>query len=148
MCAQSTKLSSSQLIAAAKAPTLAYNDKNWVAVKASITSDFAYDEVATGRKVQGADQALVLWQGWAAALPDSKATFDNAYVSGNTVVLEVTWRGTHQGPLQTPKGSIPATGKRIEIRSCVICEIGTEKAKSERQYFDLATLMQQIGVGG
>jgi steroid delta-isomerase-like uncharacterized protein len=149
MSAQSTKLSPQQLIAAAKAPIIAYNDKKWDAVKASITPDFVYDEVATNRKVQGLDQVLSLWQGWAAAFPDSKATIDNVHVSGdNKAVLEITWRGTHQGALLTPKGSIPATGKRIEFRSCVVCEVAGEKAKSQRQYFDMATMLQQIGVGG
>ncbi len=148
MPAQSTKLSPQQLTAAAKAPFIAYNDKNWGAVKASITPNFVYDEVATQRKAQGVDQVLALWQGWAVAFPDSKGSIDNAYVSGDTVVLEITWRGTHQGPLPTPKGSIPPTGKRIEFRSCVVCEIADEKAKLQRQYFDMATMLQQIGVGG
>jgi len=148
MPAQSTTLSPQQLIAAAKAPIIGYNDKNWGAVKASITLDFVYDEVATQRKVQGVDQVLALWQGWAVAFPDSKATFDNAYVSGDTVVLEITWRGTHQGPLATSKESIAPTGKRIEFRSCVVCDIAGEKAKQQRQYFDMATMVQQIGVGG
>jgi steroid delta-isomerase-like uncharacterized protein len=148
MAAQSTKLSPSQLIAAAKAPTLAYNDKNWTAARASITPDFVYDEVATNRKVQGVDQVLALWQGWAAAFPDSKATFHNAYVSGETVVLEVTWQGTHQGALQSPKGAIPATGKRIDVRSCIVSEMAGEKTKAQRQYFDMATMLQQLGIGG
>jgi steroid delta-isomerase-like uncharacterized protein len=148
MPAQSTKLSPTQLIAAAKAPTLAYNEKNWDAVKASITPDFVYDEVATNRRVQGLDLVIPLWQGWAAAFPDSKATFENAYVSGDKVVLELTWRGTHQGPLMTPVGSIPATGKRIEFRSCVISEMAGDKAKLQRQYFDMGTMLQQLGVRG
>ena len=58
-------------------------------------ADFVYDEVATLRKVQGVDQCLPLWRGWATAFPDSKATFHGAVVSGNTVVLELTWKGTH-----------------------------------------------------
>jgi steroid delta-isomerase-like uncharacterized protein len=148
MAAQSTKLSPSQLIAAAKAPTLAYNNKNWDAVKASITPDFIYDEVATGRKVQGLDQVLAVWQGWAAAFPDSKGSIDNAYASGDHVVLEITWRGTHQGALATPAGAIPPTGKRIEFRSCVISEMAGDKAKVQRQYFDMGTMMQQLGIGG
>src|SRR6266542_664411 len=111
--AQSTMLSPQQLIDAAKAPMLAYNQKDWNAVRAGITQDFIYDEVGTRRKVQGADQTITLFQGWAEAIPDSKATFDNAVASGNTVLLELTWRGTHKGPLQTPKGSFAATGKQI-----------------------------------
>ena len=146
MAAQSTKLSPSQLIAVAKAPLLAYNEKNWGAVKASITPDFVYDEIATHRKVHGADQVIGVWQGWAAAFPDSKATFNSAQASGDNVVLEVTWQGTHQGPLQTPKGAIPATGKRIDIRACIVCETAGEKAKVQRQYFDMATMLQQLGI--
>src|SRR5437762_5055940 len=111
-------MSQQSLIDAAKAPTIAYNNKDWKAVKAAVTPDFLYDEVATQRKIEGADQVIAAWQGWGTAFPDSKATFHNAYASGDTVVLEVTWRGTHKGPLQAATRQIPATGKPIEIRAC------------------------------
>lgn len=148
MPAQSTMIPQAQLIAGAKAVLLAYNEKNWDAMKAGVTSDFIYDEIATQRKVVGMDQALPLWQGWAAAFPDSKATIHNAFASGTTVVLEITWVGTHKGQLQTPKAPIPATGKRIEIRACMVCEMEGERVKLERQYFDMATMLQQLGIGG
>ena len=148
MPAQSTMLSPQQLIDAAKAPTIAYNEKDWKTVRATVTPDVTYDEVATGRKVTGVDQCITLWQGWAKALPDSKATFDKAVASGNTAVLEVTWRGTHSGPLESPTGPIPATGKRIEIRSCIVAELAGDKVKVERQYFDMVTMLRQLGVAG
>jgi steroid delta-isomerase-like uncharacterized protein len=145
MPAQSTMIPQQQLIDAAKAPMLAFNDKNWDAVRASISPDFVYDEVATNRKVQGADQVIPLWQGWATAFPDAKATFQRELLSGNTVVLEVTWRGTHKGPLQTPNGPIAATGKGIDVRACMAIEVAGDKARVQRHYFDMATLLQQIG---
>jgi steroid delta-isomerase-like uncharacterized protein len=148
MPAQSTLLSPQQLIDAAKAPLLAYNQKDWNAVRSSITQDFIYDEIGTRRKVQGADQTITLFQGWAEAIPDSKASFDNALASGNTVLLELTWRGTHSGPLQTPKGSFAATGKKIEIRACAVVELVNGKAKVQRHYFDMATLLLQLGITG
>jgi len=148
MPAQSTMIPQQQLIDAAKAPMLAFNQKNWGAVRASISPDFVYDEVATNRKVQGVDQVIPLWQGWATAFPDSKATFQRELLSGNTVVLEVTWRGTHSGPLQTPNGPIAATGNRIEVRACMAIEVAGDKAKAQRHYFDMGTLLQQIGVVG
>src|SRR5687767_7441131 len=146
MPAQATAVSPQALIDAAKTPILAYNEKNWDKMRSSITPDFVYDEVATGRKAQGADAVLPLWQGWAQAFPDSKATFNNALVSGNSVVLEVTWKGTHKGPMQTPKGAIAATNKSIEIRACFIVEIAGERARLQRHYFDMATLFEQLGV--
>jgi steroid delta-isomerase-like uncharacterized protein len=147
MPAQSTMIPQQQLINAAKAPVLAYNDKNWDAVRAGLSPDCVYDEVATNRKVQGLDQVIPLWQGWATAFPDSKATFHRELASGNTVVFEVSWRGTHNGPLQTPSGPIAATGKRIDVRACMVIEVVNDKAKVQRQYFDMATLLQQLGVG-
>ena len=139
-------LSPQQLIEAAKAPILAYNKKDWSAVRSSITQDFIYDEIGTRRKVQGSEQTITLWQGWAEAIPDSKATVDNAVASGDTVLLELTWRGTHSGPLQTPKGSFAATGKKIEIRACAVIELVNGKAKQQRHYFDMTTMLQQLGI--
>jgi steroid delta-isomerase-like uncharacterized protein len=148
MPAQSTMIPQQQVIDAAKAPMLAFNEKNWDAVRASITPDFVYDEVATNRKVQGVDQVIPLWQGWATAFPDAKATFQRELLSGDSVVFEVTWRGTHKGPLQTPNGPIPATGNRIDVRASMTVEVAGDKAKAQRHYFDMGTILQQLGVAG
>jgi steroid delta-isomerase-like uncharacterized protein len=148
MPGKATMIPPQQLIEAAKGPFIGYNDKNWDKIRTLLTSDFVYDEVANNRKAQGIDQVITLWQGWATALPDSRCTFDSTVASGDTVVIEVTWRGTHKGPLQTPKGPIAPTGKRIEIRACNVIRMEGEKAKSHRQYFDMATMLQQLGVTG
>ena len=147
MSPQATAVSPQAMIEAAKTMIIAYNDKNWERAKAAITPDFLYDEVATGRRIEGADETLAAWKGWAQAFPDSKASFDRSYVAGNdTVVLELTWRGTHKGPLGTAMGNIAATGKSIEVRAVAIVELKGEKARSQRQFFDMATLLQQIGL--
>jgi steroid delta-isomerase-like uncharacterized protein len=149
MPAQATMVPPQQLIDAAKALFLAYNDKNWTAMRAAITPDFVYDEVATARKVQGADEVIAVWQGWATAIPDSRATFHHELASGNNmVVLEHTWSGTHSGPLETPTGTIPATGKRIDLRACAVIEIAGDKVRLQRHYFDMATLLRQLGANG
>jgi steroid delta-isomerase-like uncharacterized protein len=135
------------MIDAAKASLLAYNDKNWENVRASLTPDALYDEVATQRKLQGIDQVIECWQGWARALPDSKATIHSAMASGNTVCVEMTWRGTHTGPLELPDGPVQATHKSIEMRSCEIMEMSGTKARTIRHYFDMSTMLQQLGIG-
>jgi len=122
-----------------------YNEKNWEKVQNSLVPDCVYDEIATNRKVHGVNDTIALWQGWARALPDSRATIRNQLIAGNTVVLELTWHGTHRGPLQTPRGEIPPTGKTIEIRACQVLEVSGERVKSIRHYFDMTTLLQQLG---
>jgi steroid delta-isomerase-like uncharacterized protein len=131
---------------AAKAPVEAYNDKNWHRLRSVVTPDFVYEEVATQRRLEGIDAVIACWQGWARAFPDSRATFDKAFVSGNAVVLEVTWSGTHTGLLDLPGGPVAPTHRPIRLQSCQVLGLRNGKAESIRQYFDIATLLQQLGM--
>ena len=133
------------IIETAKAATVAYNDKNWDKVKAAFAENSVYDEKGTGRRLQGVKQIIEAWQGWGKAIPDSKATFVAEHASGDTAVLEVVWKGVHTGPLQTPTGTIPASNKRIEVPACQVFKIEGGKVKSLTHYFDMATLLSQIG---
>ena len=146
--APSPMTSSQAMIDAAKASILAYNDKNWENARTSLTQDAVYDEVATQRKIQGMDQVIECWQGWARALPDSKATIHNAIASGNTVCIEMTWHGRHTGPLELPTGLVAPTQHNIEVRSCQVFDMSGTKARTIRHYFDMATLLQQLGIEG
>ncbi|MDQ3222400.1 MAG: ester cyclase [Gemmatimonadota bacterium] len=143
---QATAVSPETLSETAKATIQAYNDKDWNRARSLLTPDFVYDEVATGLKVEGPDEAIPAWKGWAQAFPDSKGTIHSALVSGSSVVLELTWKGTHKGPLQSPNGAIEPTGKPIELRGCMILELAGEKVRLERHYFDMATLFEQLGL--
>lgn len=147
--APATALSPKAVAEAAKAPFLAFNDKDWAKAKATITPDFIYDEVATGRKATGADATIEMWKGWAGAFPDAKGTIHSTHVADDgAVTLELTWQGTHKGPLQMPNGAIAPTGKTIEVRACAIVELAGDKARTQRHYFDMTTLLRQIGMGG
>ena len=86
-----------------------------MAIRSCTTADLVYDEVAAPhRRVEGIDQVIAMWQEGTIAFPDIYGTFVNSYVSGTNVVCdEVIGRGTHTGPLQTPDGVIPATGKSL-----------------------------------
>src|SRR5436305_8696973 len=52
-----------------------------------------YDEKGTDRRVQGVGKIIETWQGWAKAIPDSKATFVREFASGDTAVFELVWKG-------------------------------------------------------
>ncbi len=78
-------------------------------------------------------------------MPDIKGTVTNAFASGDTVALEITWEGTHTGPLEGPGGTIPASGRRQVTPSAFIFTFQADKIKESRNYFDIMTLLQQIG---
>jgi steroid delta-isomerase-like uncharacterized protein len=82
---------------------------------------------------------LQQWRGF----PDFKVRVRRIVVEGpNYVVTENEWRGTHRGPFF----GIPPTGKRARVRACVLWEFRGRRLRAETVYFDLATVLTQIGV--
>ena len=80
-----------------------------------------------------------------AAFPDGTGTVTSAFASGDKAALEVTWKGTHTGPLTTAEGTIPASGKRQETPAAIIFTFEGNKIKESRHFFDSLTLLTQIG---
>ena len=139
-------MSEQDLIQVARGVVDAFNRSDWEGCKAALTSDSLYDEVATSRSVQGVSEIIPCWQAWKEAMPDVKGTVTNAVATGNTVVLEVTWQGTHTGPLQSPTGTIPATGRQQTTRASWVQNFDGGKIKESRHYFDMLSFMQQLGL--
>ncbi len=87
------------------------------------------NELGTQRRLNGKDEILEALKGWKQAMPDVKGTVTNAFASGNTVVLEITWQGTQTGPLEMPSGTIPASGKRQSTPAAWIFKFDGDKIK-------------------
>ena len=84
----------------------AFNREDWDRTMGLIGSGL-YNEVGTGRRLQGEAEILPALKSWRKAMPDVKGTVTNAVASGNTAVLEVTWEGTQTGPMDGPGGTLP-----------------------------------------
>jgi len=123
----------------------AFNSGDWERVQAGLASDARYDELGTERKTDGPEKIVELFKGWKQAFPDAAGTVTSAIASGDTAVLEVTWKGTHTGPLATAEGTIPASGKRQETPAAIFYTFEGDKIKESRHYFDSLTLLKQIG---
>jgi steroid delta-isomerase-like uncharacterized protein len=103
-----------------------------------------YNELGTQRSLKGTDIVDAL-KGWKTAMPDVKGTITGAEEVGNQVILEVTWHGTHTGPLATPQGEIPPSGKSHTTPSAWIFDYEGDSLVESRHYFDMLTILQQIG---
>jgi steroid delta-isomerase-like uncharacterized protein len=114
----------------------------------SLYADDSYEEeFATQRRLEGVDAQVDAARGWKEAFPDARGTVSGSYADGNTVTLELTWEGTNSGPMQTPDGQeMPPSNRRVSVRACQVMEIEDGKVTATRHYFDLMTLLQQIGV--
>ena len=134
------------LIPVARGAVDAFNASDWERYKAAMTSDCVYDEVGTSRILRGVGEVIRCFQEWKQAMPDVRGTVTNAWAMGNTVVLEITWKGTHTGPLQGPSGIVPATGKQQTTRAGWVLNFDGGKIKDSRHYFDMFSFMQQLGI--
>jgi len=66
---------------------------------------------------------------------------------GDTAAAEWVVTGIHSGPFEMPMGTIAPTNRRITFRGATFYRFNREGLIAEhRDYFDLAGLLQQLGV--
>lgn len=62
-------------------------------------------------------------------------------VQENFAVSEHVLAGTHSGSLF----GVPGTGRHVEVDTAVVWELDAGRIKGETVYFDLATMLRQVG---
>lgn len=111
-----------------------------------VADDFELVDVPVGMTFRG-PQGLHQWlQTWAAAAPGATASVVNIIEAGDWVFSEHTGRGVHSGPLMTPAGTIPPTGKPFELSMAEVYRVSNGKIVEMRAYWDTGTLMRQLGL--
>jgi ketosteroid isomerase-like protein len=65
---------------------------------------------------------------------------------GNTVFVRLALQGTHTGPLETPFGTIPPTGKKMDAPCVDIFELENGKIKKFDCYPEGSIILTQLGV--
>jgi steroid delta-isomerase-like uncharacterized protein len=138
-------LTTDEIVKLARKQVDAFNTGDWEQMRSMLASDSHYDELGTQRKIEDPEKIIELFKGWKTAFPDAIGTVTSAVASGNKAALEVTWKGTHRGPLETSEGTIPASGKRQETPAAFFLTFEGDKIKESRHYFDSMTLLKQIG---
>src|SRR2546427_9836751 len=83
---------------------------------------------------------------WHTAFPDAKADVTNRLTECDQVLTEVTFHGTHTGPLAGAMGITPPTGKRVARSMAIGHWVRSGKIQRARPYFDPAGLKQQLGI--
>jgi steroid delta-isomerase-like uncharacterized protein len=124
----------------------AFNDRAFDRLPELVTEDYRSLTVPTGATLSGREGAGAYQTGWATAVPDSSVEITRLSAAGDTAVVEFVGRGTHLGPLQGPAGEIPASGRHVEIPFCEVHRLRDGRVAESTTYFDLATLLGQIGV--
>jgi steroid delta-isomerase-like uncharacterized protein len=123
-----------------------WNERDFDRGAELVAEDGSLTIVGSGERFEGPDGSRRFSHMWADAFPDGRVEIKSVIEAGDRVVVEFVGRGTHTGPLVSPMGEIPPTGRRIELRLCDVYEFRNGKVKAQRSYFDTGSLMQQLGL--
>lgn len=116
-----------------------------------LASRFAPDAVlhehASGRTAEGASAIAAMHLGWTEAFPDADGDVEREFSDGELAGYQVVWRGTHDGPLMLPDGTVvPPSGRRIAIPAALIHVVRNDHIVRQDHYFDAVTMLAQLGV--
>lgn len=80
-----------------------------------------------------------------AGLPDSSMAIDQVVESGDEIVVLGHFKGTHTGDLQSPGGTIPASGKTLNLRFMDYFKVVSGKIVDHQTIFDQVEMLTQLG---
>ena len=124
--------------------TDAINAHDARAIGALFSENGVFEEPA-GR-FEGRQAIVEYWVRFFEAFPDLNGRDDFRAESGDTAINEWSMSGTNSGPMETPEGTIPATGKRVTVRGCDVITARDGLIVSQRAYYDQLGFMSQLGL--
>jgi steroid delta-isomerase-like uncharacterized protein len=115
------------------------------------TDDCVYEDVPLGAVSRGRRQLQVRGRpfplcGLAArpqdAFPDFGIELTAGFVTGDRAAMEWVMSGTHARGLP----GVPATGRRFRVRGATMLELRDGRVTRNRDYWDVTTLLTQVGL--
>jgi ketosteroid isomerase-like protein len=130
----------------------AYDVAEKVDIKAWVdcfTPDGTFTDMSVGVTYKGHDGPMGVGKTvevYAKAFPDMHRELFRFFNVGDIVVVELALQGTHKGPLPTPMGVLPPTGKRIDGPCCDVFRLVNGKIQSFNCYPSGTVIFAQLGV--
>jgi len=120
----------------------AINDKNIDAYLQLLDNSYVMETEMAPAPLRGHDAVRQMLQSYFNGIPDLKFELEQVIASGDHVVTRTHVTGTHKGTFL----GVPATNKKIDVRSCSVTEVRNGKAVHTTVYSQTAKLLEQIGV--
>jgi ketosteroid isomerase-like protein len=116
--------------------------EDWISL---FTPDGVFTDNSVGATYRGRDLAYPV-RNYGTAFSNMHRELNRTYADGNVVVVQLALRGTHDGPLQTPFGELPPTGKQMDAPCCDVFELEDGKIKRFDCYPEGSVIFAQLGV--
>jgi steroid delta-isomerase-like uncharacterized protein len=125
----------------------AFNQRDAGAVAELYAADGVVLDPQHPEPIRGRDDIRESYAQLFRGFPDATVRIQQRAFNGGRVSYELRLTGTHTGPLATPDGDVPATGRRIDLPAAVFADVdGDGRFRETRRYYDMAELMRQLGL--
>ena len=122
-----------------------FNERDWSIASRIYSPDVVVTEPGSGTTV-GVEGVLAHSQGFAAGFPDARLELVTLVDDGHRVVIEGLFVGTNTGPMGTPQGELPATGRSLRLRYADVWESEAGRITNHRVYYDQMEFAMQLGL--
>jgi predicted ester cyclase len=123
----------------------ALNARDIDAILAATRSDAVWT-LPGGVRLQGQAEIQGYVTGLWEAFPDARWELHRAVEDATTVALEATFSGTHRGPLPTPSGPVPPTGRKVKFPYAALVVLEGRSVRSKHLYWDMLDMLAQLGL--
>lgn len=123
-----------------------FNKRNWSVIPDFTASNFVLYDMASGRQFRGHEGMRQWLTEWSTICSDMRTDQTVVIASSDTyVTIEGKAHGRNDGPITTPQGALPATGKPLSVQWVDLCQVQSGKITQIRCYYDALSIMNQLG---
>jgi steroid delta-isomerase-like uncharacterized protein len=123
----------------------AFNRRDLAGWLGPFARDATWHEIPSGEVFDVPEGLTLYYERFASAFPDGQCTDVRIREGDGFVVAEFTGSGTNTGPLVTPEGELPPSGKRIDIPFCDVHLLDDGRIVRTHRYWDTGTFAAQMG---
>ena len=113
---------------------------------AAVLADDVVFEAPGGIRGEGKAACAEFFGGWFQAFPDAHVDVHDVHFIDDIAVEEGTFSGTHNGPLHSPTGDVPPTGRSVRVPYVHVLHYRDGKHASFNLMFDRLLMLEQLGL--
>jgi len=120
----------------------AWNAHDVERIASFFTDDCVYDDVPMGAPTHGKEELKASWGAFFPTCPDFKIEVKAIFATGDRAGSEWVLSGTQAADWP----GMPSTGKGFSIAGASIMELQGHKIKRNSDYWDMVSMLTQLGV--
>jgi steroid delta-isomerase-like uncharacterized protein len=109
---------------------------------ATLTEDCVFEDLAFGKVWRGREGARDYYHLWWDAFGVTPHTSGHHVPNPDTLIVETRFKGRHKGTFL----GVPPTGREVDVPMTIFVTMSKGLMTGERFYWNLGTLLEQIGV--